>query len=163
MQERKKLLTTTHKAMTSNLAALIYGFFADSGGGQKVEREFFHAGCACRTIVKSISAYDMAFMDAIYGRAPRYVSHEGLQFMLDHAFAILLERLAASRGERTSWLGIRFQVDPGSMPSQILLHVQLWDDWKSMVPAKVAAAGRVDKLFGYAGHASRTVGLSRYA
>ena len=50
------------------------------------------------TIAKSISAYDMSFSDAIYGKAPRYVSRERLGLMLDHEYALLNERLAGQRG-----------------------------------------------------------------
>src|ERR1019366_2245275 len=38
------------------------------GGGARV----LQAGGASGTIAKSISAYDMVFSDAIYGKAPRY-------------------------------------------------------------------------------------------
>jgi hypothetical protein len=59
-----------------------YGTFAEIGAGQEVAREFFQAGGASGTIAKSISAYDMVFSDAIYGKAPRYVSRERLTLML---------------------------------------------------------------------------------
>ena len=143
-----QLLTTTQKALTINLDGSKYGTFAEIGAGQEVAREFFHAGGASGTIAKSISAYDMVFSDAIYGRAPRYVSHERLNLMLDHEFQLLTERLGSMRGDRTAffvfantvttsnyqgtneahgWLGTRFQTDPGSHPSEIVLHVRMWD------------------------------------
>src|SRR3984957_13485983 len=103
MEEKKELLTTTQKARRINFDAPIYGTFAEIGAGQEVAREFFHAGGASGTIAKSISAYDMAFSDVIYGKAPRYVSSERLNLMLDHEYKILLERLDAARGERTSF------------------------------------------------------------
>ena len=90
----------------------------------------------------------MSFSDAIYGKAPRYVSQERLALMLDHEYDLLLARLAEQRGERTTffvfantvsarnftgtneahgWLGVRFQTAPGGPPSDIILHVRMWD------------------------------------
>ena len=66
----------------------MYGTFAEIGAGQEVAREFFHAGGASGTIAKSISAYDMIFSDAIYGKCERYVSRERLGLMLDHEYEI---------------------------------------------------------------------------
>src|SRR5277367_6433775 len=103
MTDSKELLTTTQKARTLNFDVPKYGTFAEIGAGQEVAREFFHAGGASGTIAKSISAYDMVFSDAIYGKAPRYVSRERLKLMLDHEYDLLLARLAASRGEQTTF------------------------------------------------------------
>src|ERR1700679_4002830 len=103
MSDQKDLLTTNRKALTINLDGFKYGTFAEIGAGQEVARVFFHAGGASGTIAKTISAYDMAFSDAIYGKAPRYVSRERLQLMLDHEYRLLLERLAESRGENTTF------------------------------------------------------------
>jgi hypothetical protein len=143
-----ELPTTTQKARRINFDAPIYGTFAEIGAGQEVAREFFHAGGASGTIAKSISAYDMVFSDAIYGKSPRYVSRERLNLMLDHEYGLLVERLSAIRGDRTNffvfadtvatsnhqgtneahgWLGIRFQAAPLSEPSEIVLHVRMWD------------------------------------
>jgi hypothetical protein len=148
MGEQKNLLTTNRKALTINLDEPKYGTFAEIGAGQEVARVFFQAGGASGTVAKTISAYDMAFSDAIYGKAPRYVSRERLGLMLDHEYQLLLERLAATRGDRTTffvfadtvaarnfkgtneahgWLGIRFQLEPGGEPSEIVLHVRMWD------------------------------------
>jgi len=148
MNESKELLTTTQKARTINFDAPMYGTFAEIGAGQEVAREFFHAGGASGTIAKSISAYDMVFSDAIYGKAPRYVSRERLNLMLDHEYGLLVERLSANRGVRTNffvfadtvatsnrpganeahgWLGIRFQTQPTGEPSEIVLHVRMCD------------------------------------
>jgi hypothetical protein len=148
MNESKELLTTTQKARTINFDAPMYGTFAEIGAGQEVAREFFHAGGASGTIAKSISAYDMVFSDAIYGKAPRYVSRERLNLMLDHEYGLLVERLSAIRGDRTNffvfadtvatsnrpganeahgWLGIRFQTQPMGEPSEIVLHVRMLD------------------------------------
>ena len=148
MDGQKELLTPTQKALTINLDAPKYGTFAEIGAGQEVAREFFQAGGASGTIAKSISAYDMVFSDAIYGKAPRYVSRERLNLMLDHEFKLLIERLSETRGERTNffvfadtvattnylgtneshgWLGFRFQTEPMGEPSEIVLHVRMWD------------------------------------
>src|SRR5471030_1177703 len=97
------LLTTNRKALTINLDGMKYGTFAEIGAGQEVARVFFQAGGASGTIAKTISAYDMAFSDAIYGKAPRYVSRERLGLMLDHEYQLLIERLAATRGDRTTF------------------------------------------------------------
>jgi hypothetical protein len=94
MNESKELLTTTQKARTINFDVPLYGTFAEIGAGQEVAREFFHAGGASGTIAKSISAYDMVFSDAIYGKAPRYVSRERLNLMLDHEYELLIARLS---------------------------------------------------------------------
>jgi hypothetical protein len=68
--------------------------------------------------------------------------------MLDHEYALLNERLATQRGERTTffvfadtvaarsfrgnnechgWMGIRFQTTPNGPPSEIMAHVRMWD------------------------------------
>ena len=60
---------THHKALSINLDSRWYGTFAEIGAGQEVARVFFQAGEASGTIAKSISAYDMTFSDAIYGKA----------------------------------------------------------------------------------------------
>ncbi len=148
MSEQKELLTTNRKALTINLDEPRYGTFAEIGAGQEVARVFFQAGGASGTIAKSISAYDMVFSDAIYGKSPRYVSRERLSLMLDHEFQLLNERLSAQRGERTmffvfadtvatrnfkgtneshGWMGIRFQTEPKGPPSDIYLHVRMLD------------------------------------
>jgi hypothetical protein len=148
MSEQKELLTTNRKALTINLDEPKYGTFAEIGAGQEVARVFFQAGGASGTIAKTISAYDRTFSDAIYGKAPRYVSRERLGLMLDHEYQLLIERLATQRGERTTffafadtvsarnfkgtneahgWMGIRFQTEPGGQPSEVVLHVRMWD------------------------------------
>ena len=141
-------LDTHQKALQVNLDNTKYGTFAEIGAGQEVARWFFRVGAAAGTIAKSISAYDMTVSDAIYGVCGRYVSRSRLETMLDHEYALLTERLSAKRGDNTrffvfadtvaamsysrkddchGWMGIRFQIAPGSEPSQILLHVSLLD------------------------------------
>jgi hypothetical protein len=146
--EQKELLTTNRKALTVNLDEAKYGTFAEIGAGQEVARIFFQAGGAAGTIAKSISAYDMTFSDAIYGKSPRYVSQERLALMLEHEYVLLNERLSAQRGDKTTffvfadtvsarnykgtnechgWMGVRFQTEPGGPTSDIILHVRMWD------------------------------------
>jgi len=141
--------SSTHdKALRINLDAARYGTFAEIGAGQEVARWFFIVGAAAGTVAKTISAYDMAVSDAVYGAAQRYVSRRRLQAMLDHEWQLLLERLDASRGASTQffvfadtvaaksysrkeeghgWLGIRFQAAPHTAPSEILVHARMWD------------------------------------
>ena len=134
------------KAFAINRNQQQYGSIAEIGAGQETARWFFRAGGAAGTIARTISAYDMTVSDAIYGTAPRYVSRDRLQAMLDLEYKQLLEVLDAKRGSNTrffafantvatrsysyksdgqGWLGIRFQADPQSPPSQIEVHVNL--------------------------------------
>ncbi len=143
-----QLLTTNRKALTINLNPSFYGTFAEIGAGQEVARHFFQAGGAAGTVAKSMSAYDMKFSDAIYGKCARYVSRDRLTQMLDHEFALLTERLDATRGDNTrffvyantvaaasykgtkechGWMGVRYQLNPRQPPSDIILHVRMWD------------------------------------
>jgi hypothetical protein len=144
----REILGTHQKALQINLDPSKYGTFAEIGAGQEVARWFFRVGGAAGTIAKSISAYDMTISDAIYGHSERYVSRQRLETMLDHEYSLLLERLSQKRGATTrffafsdtvvarsysrlddahGWLGIRFQTEPNQEPSQIIVHVRLWD------------------------------------
>ncbi len=141
-------LSTQQKALRVNQDVATYGAFAEIGGGQEVARWFFYVGGAAGTVAKTISAYDMAVSDVVYGPAQQYVSRKRLAAMLDHEFALLLERLGPSRGNTTAffafadtvvtrsyhcpgkgrgWVGIRFQVRPHDIPSEIIVHVHLFD------------------------------------
>jgi hypothetical protein len=141
-------LSTHEKALRINIDANRYGTFAEIGAAQEVARWFFRVGGAAGTVAKTMSAYDMAFSDAIYGPAERYVSRERLLRMLEHEYALLLERLSSTRAETTSffafadtvvarsyrgtaechgWMGIRFQPKPQHAPCDILLHVRMLD------------------------------------
>jgi hypothetical protein len=143
-----EVIGTHQKALQINLDRTTYGTFAEIGAGQEVARWFFRAGGAAGTIAKTISAYDMVVSDAIYGRAQRYVSQQRLGTMLDYEYGLLRERLMGRRGAQTrffvfadtvvarsysrpedgsGWLGIRFQTEPLGEPSQIKLHIRLWD------------------------------------
>ena len=66
---------------------------------QEVVRWFFRVGGAAGTVAKSMSAYDMAVSDAVYGKADRYVWVGRLQGMLDHEFDLNVERLDEERGD----------------------------------------------------------------
>src|SRR3954463_11082246 len=135
---------TLQKALQINLDLRWYGTIAEIGAGQEVARWFFRAGGAAGTVAKSMSAYDMAVSDAVYGKSDRYVSKGRLQAMLDREFQLDLDRLGGERGEGTAcfalgatvvarrlrggnecrgWMGVKFQSHPGDEPSQIVLHV----------------------------------------
>jgi hypothetical protein len=143
-----ELLTTNRKALTINLDDAKYGTFAEIGAGQEVARHFFQAGGAAGTVAKSISAYDMKFSDEIYGKTPRYVSRERLNLMLNHEYDLLIQRLSQTRGEKTTffvfsdtvaarsfkgtnechgWMGVRFQAEPKAEPTEVIVHVRMWD------------------------------------
>src|SRR5271154_3024466 len=94
---------THQKALRINLDSRWYGTIAEIGAGQEVVRWFFRVGGAAGTIAKSMSAYDMAVSDAVYGESDRYVSARRLQAMLDYEFQLNVERLDASRGDVTSF------------------------------------------------------------
>ena len=140
----REKLNTGQKALQINLDAKKYGTFAEIGAGQEVARWFFHVGKASGTVAKTISAYDMAMSDAIYGASDRYVSRQRLQSMLDHEFNLLLQRLDKTRGDKctffvfadtvatkrdegSGWLGVKFQVHPHGDPSTIIIHVRTLD------------------------------------
>lgn len=145
---KQENVSTHQKALQINLDQTKYGTFAEVGAGQEVARWFFRVGGAAGTIAKSISAYDMVISDAIYGHAERYVSRQRLNTMLDHEYGLLTERLQPQRGETTKffvfadtvaaqsftrrddwhgWMGVRFQCEPRGEPSQIIMHVRMWD------------------------------------
>jgi hypothetical protein len=143
MEEVKKL-TTQEKA----LSKAIYGSFAEIGAGQEVAANFFKVGGASGTIAKTISAYDMKFSDAIYGQCDRYVCEDRLMKMLDKEYELLPERLPhrieqtrffafadtieALNYDRTNqgqgWIGLRFQLRPGTPPNDCIIHLKLHDN-----------------------------------
>ena len=146
--DSSELLTTNRKALTVNLDEARYGTFAEIGAGQEVARYFFQAGGADDTVAKSLSAYDMKFSDAFYGKAARYVSRERLELMLNREYDLLIQRLEATRGDRScffvfadtvaaksfkgnnechGWMGMRFQAQPKTPPSDVILHVRMSD------------------------------------
>jgi hypothetical protein len=140
---------TLQKALRINLDPRWYGTVAEIGAGQEVARWFFRAGGAAGTIAKSMSAYDMAVSDAVYGKSQRYVSLGRLQAMLEHELDLNIDRLSTTRGDTTSffafadtvvarsyaggnechgWMGVRFQATPYDDPSQIVMHVRMLDE-----------------------------------
>src|SRR4051812_28139087 len=143
-----RALDTHSKALRVNLDPRRYGTFAEIGAGQEVVRWFFRVGGAAGTVAKSMSAYDMAVSDAIYGKADRYVCRPRLQAMLDHEHALNRERLGETRGTDTAffafadtvsarnykgtnechgWMGVKFQSRPHDQDSQIIIHVRMLD------------------------------------
>jgi len=139
---------TLEKALALNLNPARYGTFAEIGAGQEVVRWFFRAGGAAGTIAKSISAYDMAVSDAIYGESKRYVSRERLEQMLDYEYGLNLTRLTDHRETETAffafadtvvarsyrgghechgWMGIKFQAKPRDAFSEVIIHVRMLD------------------------------------
>ena len=84
IKDDRPRLSTHQKALQINLDLTRYGTFAEIGAGQEVARWFFRVGAAAATIAKSMSAYDMAVSDAVYGPCKRYVSRERLHCMLDY-------------------------------------------------------------------------------
>src|SRR5215510_8703794 len=96
-------LNANQKALQINLDARKYGTFAEIGAGQETARWFFRAGGAAGTVAKTISAYDMAVSDAIYGSTDRYVSRQRLRAMLDYEYGLLLQRLKETRGAKTAF------------------------------------------------------------
>src|SRR6187399_2422268 len=98
-----EILDTNQKALQINLDARRYGTFAEIGAGQEVARWFFRVGSAAGTVAKTISAYDMAVSDAIYGPTDRYVSRRRLKAMLTHEYDLVVERLDKARGDKTAF------------------------------------------------------------
>lgn len=137
---------THQKALQINLDPTKYGTLAEIGAGQEIAGWLFHVGGASGTVAKTMSAYDMQFSDAIYGKTTRYVSKQRLEQMLAHEYQLLIERLASSRQESTTffvladtisarnyegtnvshgWIGVKFQSAPGREANSIMLHVNL--------------------------------------
>lgn len=146
-----KDLGTKQKALAINLDPQIYGSFAEIGAGQDVAANFFKAGASSGTIAKTMSAYDMTFSDAIYGaqKGRRYVSEARLLAMQEKEYGLLIERLAESRGDKTTffsfadtmsalnyhktneghgWMGVRFQLEPNAEYNDVIIHVKLLDN-----------------------------------
>jgi len=146
-QPLQNTLTTRNKALEINKSTQFYGSFAEIGAGQEVARHFFQAGLASQTVAKSMSAYDKAFSDSIYGKGSRFVSEARVIKMLSHEYDLLEERLpdrkdatcffsfantvATSSHEEVpschGWMGIRFQKKPGGPANEIVIHVRMMD------------------------------------
>ncbi|HYO81821.1 MAG TPA: TonB-dependent receptor, partial [Bryobacteraceae bacterium] len=143
----EQTLSTPQKALQLNLDAQKFGTFAEIGAGQEVARWFFHVGRASGTVAKTISAYDMAISDDLYGPTNRFVSRARLESMLTREFDQLLQRLphresdvpkalfvfadtvttqSRTRGGH-GWMGVRFQDVPGGETSDIIIHFAMSD------------------------------------
>jgi hypothetical protein len=141
-------LDTHHKALTLNLDASAFGSFAEIGAGQEVSHWFFVVGGASATVAKTVSAYDKEVSDDLYGSGSRYVSRQRLEAMLDKEWAQLQAQLGKTRGAHTrffsfvdtvsarnfagtndahGWVGLRFQLQPGGPPNDVLLHINMRD------------------------------------
>ena len=141
-------LDTHHKALTLNLNAAAFGSFAEIGAGQEVSHWFFVVGGASATVAKTVCAYDKEVSDDLYGSGSRYVSRQRLEAMLDKEWAQLMAQLSATRGAHTrffsfvdtvsarnfagtndahGWVGLRFQLQPGGLPNDVLLHINMRD------------------------------------
>jgi len=169
MHSTSPRITSPHdKALRINLDPLRYGTFAEIGAGQEVARWFFRVGGAAGTIAQSVSAYDMAVSDAIYGHAKRYVSRERLEAMLDHELSLNQTRLAESRGSTTAffafadtvsaqsyrgtrechgWMGVKFQSHPRDQQSRLLIHVRMLDRENALQQEALGILG-VNLLYG---------------
>lgn len=143
--------STSQKALRINLDDKKYGTIVEIGAGQEVARQFFLAGAAAGTIAKTMSAYDMKFSDAIYGvqEDRRYVSKNRVNAMMEQEFDLVVDRVAELRSKSSryfayaatvaaksfkgdnechAWCGIRVQMYPGAEPSDITVHVRMFDD-----------------------------------
>ncbi|MGA2535034.1 MAG: hypothetical protein ABSF53_03395 [Terracidiphilus sp.] len=155
-------LNTHQKALRINLDSTSYGSFAEIGAGQEVVRWFLVVGGASGTVAKSISAYDKEVSDDLYGVGARYVSGERLQAMLESEWVQLINQLSKSRGSNTrffafvdtisarnyagtnephGWVGLRFQLQPGGQPNDILLHINLRDPSNALEQEAVGILG----------------------
>ena len=71
--------------------------------GKRQQIGFFRVSASAGTVAKTISAYDMIMSDALYGKTQRYVSQDRLQSMLEYEYDLLVERLAKTMGEKTTF------------------------------------------------------------
>ena len=141
-------LGTHQKALGINLDPTSYGSFAEIGAGEEVVRWFLVVGAASGTVAKSISAYDKEVSDDLYGSGARYVSKERLKAMLENEWTQIVNQLSKSRGSKTrffsfvdtisarnyagtneshGWVGLRFQLQPGGQPNDVVLHINMLD------------------------------------
>jgi hypothetical protein len=155
-------LDTHHKALTLNLDPSTFGSFAEIGAGQEVARWFLLVGGASGTVAKTISAYDKEVSDDLYGPGSRYVSKQRLEAMLDNEWTQLLTQLSKIRGQQTrffcfvdtvsarnfagtndshGWVGLRFQMQPGGPPNDILLHINMRDPSNALQQQAIGILG----------------------
>jgi hypothetical protein len=157
-------VSVKNKVLRINLNESIYGTFAEIGAGQETVRNFFRAGGASGTIAKTMSAYDKAFSDSIYGREPqgRYVTEVRLKTMLDYESKLIEQRLSrkkhpnklfftyantvttidwAKKYKGHGWLGIRFQTQPNEPYSEIIIHVQFHENAATLQQISLGVMG----------------------
>src|SRR5277367_5341476 len=155
-------LDTHHKALTINLDTSTFGSFAEIGAGQEVARWFLLVGGASGTVAKTISAYDKEVSDDLYGSGSRYVSKQRLEAMLDSEWNQLLTQLSKTRGPQTrffcfvdtvsarnfagtndphGWIGLRFQLQPGGPPNDVLLHINMRDPSNALQQEAIGILG----------------------
>jgi hypothetical protein len=155
-------LDTHHKALTFNLDTSTFGSFAEIGAGQEVARWFLFVGGASGTVAKTISAYDKEVSDDLYGSGSRYVSKQRLEAMLDNEWTQLLTQLSKTRGPQTrffcfvdtvsarnfagtndahGWIGLRFQLQPGGPPNDVLLHINMRDPSNALQQLAIGILG----------------------
>ncbi|GAB4497257.1 MAG: hypothetical protein OHK0019_30510 [Saprospiraceae bacterium] len=167
----RRILETEQKALEINLDERVYGAFAEIGAGQEVARHFFQVGAAAGTIAKSMSAYDKTVSDEIYGTEAkgkgRYVCEARLYRMLDHEYQLMEGRLREERPQQNffafadtvaainyqktikgdGWLGLRFQLNPGLKPNDLILHVRLLDNDNRLQQQAIGILG-VNMVYG---------------
>src|SRR4029077_16768552 len=155
-------LDTHHKALILNLDPSTFGSFAEIGAGQEVARWFLIVGGASGTVAKTISAYDKEVSDDLYGSGLRYVSMQRLEVMLENECAQSTHQLEKTRGFPTrffsfvdtvsarnyagtndphGWIGLRFQLQPGGPPSDIVLHINLRDPANALQQEAIGILG----------------------
>lgn len=156
--------STIERARSINLSKSYFGTIAEIGAGQEISRWFFKVGGASGTIAKAISAYDMAFSDAIYGPEPsgRYVVESRLRRMLDYEYNLLETRSKAEikekrklfclantvaakspkyRGDTHGWIGLKYQSEIGGPANEIILHIRLLDSTNLQQQEALGALG----------------------
>jgi hypothetical protein len=147
---KHEIIPIKRKALKINLDTPMYGSFAEIGGGQETSRHFFLSGGASNTVARTISAYDKKFSDLHYNanKPGRYVSEGRLIKMLDKeysdvcsiisddkpdaaffAFADTVEILNYQKDNYShGWMGVKFQLEPGSKPNLVIMHVKLLEN-----------------------------------
>jgi hypothetical protein len=157
-----ELGNTVQKALNINLDNSIYGSIAEIGAGQEVARNFFQAGGASGTIARSISAYDMAVSDSIYGKSAdgRYVNEARLLKMLDYEYYNVIHLLSENKTSNFfsfantvsalnynkdnyshGWMGIRYQLHRKPEWNQIIVHFRLWENDNQLQQRTVGIIG----------------------
>ncbi|WP_263354168.1 hypothetical protein [Acidicapsa acidisoli] len=98
----------------------------------------------------------------MYGSGARYVSRERLEAMLDSEWEQLINQLNKSHGSNTrffafvdtisarnyagtnephGWVGLRFQLQPGGQPNDIVLHINLRDPSNALEQEAIGILG----------------------